>query len=193
MKKAIYIFIAVGLLSLTNGDALKADEVIEAKRAETKIEALLNRKDQLLVKEVYTLDKITGLYLSSGVIRAIVAYEPEEKEARLKGLIMELEEGQNSERTCTSYLDAEEIQGLSAAIGSMVRLVEERNKKENFSTEILYTTRDDLTFGVYAGETDEGGFISTGGEGKLTLSLETNQISEVKKIVDYGHTLLKMK
>ena len=193
MKKAIHILIAAALLSLTNGDILKADEVIEAKRAETKVETLLNRKDQLLVKEVYTLGKITGLYSSSGVISAIVAYEPDEKEARLKGLIMEVQEGQNSERTCTSYLDAEEIQGLSAAIDSMVRLIEERDKKENFSTEILYTTRDDLTFGVYAGETDEGSFISTGGAGKLTLSLEAKQIIEVKKIVDYGHTLLKMK
>jgi len=193
MKKAIYIVIAVGLLSLTDGNVLKADEVIGAKRAETEVEALLNRKDQLLVKEVYTLGKITGLYLSSGVISAIVAYEPDAKEARLKGLIIEVEEGQNRERTCTSYLDAEEIQGLSAAIDSMVRLIEERDNKENFSTEILYTTRDDLTFGVYAGETDEGGFISTGGAGKLTLSLETKQISELKKIVDYGRTILKMK
>ena len=193
MKKAIYIVIAVGLLSLTDGNVLKADEVIGTKRAETEVEALLNRKDQLLVKEVYTLGKITGLYLSSGVISAIVAYEPDAKEARLKGLIIEVEEGQNRERTCTSYLDAEEIQGLSAAIDSMVRLIEERDNKENFSTEILYTTRDDLTFGVYAGETDEGGFISTGGAGKLTLSLETKQISELKKIVDYGRTILKMK
>jgi hypothetical protein len=86
----------------------------------------------------------------------------------------------------------EEIEGLSNSIASMVHLAENRSKTE-YSYEAIYTTGDELSFGVYFSEGEEGGYISTGSAGKLTISLEPKQMNEVKKIVDYGYTLLKMK
>jgi len=193
MRRAIFVFIIVGLLSLTSSDVLKANEDIQDQGSKTKIETFLTRKGRLLVKEVYTLGKITGLYSSSCVISGITTYEPGDKKNRLKGLIIEVNEGQSDERTNSSFLDIEEIEGLSTALASMVRLVKERSKTESSYIEIIYTTEDELGFGVYFSEGEEGGFISGGGAGKLTISLEPQQMNEIKKIVGYGYTLLKMK
>jgi len=192
MRRTILVIISVSLLLFTGNGISKADDDTAEKEAKTRIEAFLTQEGRLLVKEVYILGKVTGLYSSSGVISAIITYEPDEKESRLKGLIIEVNEGQSNERSHSSFVDIEEIEGLSSAIASMVRLTENRSKTEN-SYEVIYTTGDELSFGVYFSEGEEGGFISTGSAGKLTISLEPEQINEVKKIVDYGYTLLKMK
>ena len=193
MRRAIRVVTAASLLFLAAGGVCKADDDIAEKVAKTRIETFLAQKDRLLVKEVYTLGKITGLYSSSCVISGITTYEPGDKEHRLKGLIIEVNEGQSDERPNSSFLDIEEIEGLSTALASMVRLSEERSKTESSYIEITYTTEDELGFGVYFSEGEEGGFISGRGAGKLTISLELEQMNEVKKIVDYGYTLLKMK
>jgi len=104
-----------------------------------------------------------------------------------------MNEGQNDELSHSSFLDIEEIEGVSTALGSMVKLAKERGKTESFYIEVTYTTEDELSFGIYLGEGEEGGFITPGGGEKLTISLELKQMNEVKKIVDYGYTLLKMK
>ena len=147
----------------------------------------------MLIKDVYTLGKVSGLYSSSGEISAIITYKPDDKENRLKGLIIKVNEGQNNEKSQLSYLDIEKIEDLSTALGSMVHLTEELQKNENTYTEILYTTRSNLSFGIYLSETEKEGFITAGGTEKLTIIMEPETMVEVKKIVDYGNTLLKMK
>ena len=159
----------------------------------TTIGKFMKRKELLVVKEVYVLGKIPGLYSSSGEINAIVAYEPGKKESRLKGLIFTVKEGRSEERTYTSYLDFEEIGDLSSAITSMENLSGERKKTDSTYTEIIYTTEDSLSFGVYLGDGEEEVFITAGEEDKVTIYLEPKGLKDVKKIVDYGHTLLKMK
>ena len=193
MRRAIRVVAAASLLFIAAGGICKADDDIAEKVARTRIETFLAQKDRLLVKEVYTLGKITGLYSSSGVISAIITYEPDEKENRLKGLLFEVKEGQNEEKSLLTFLDMEEIEGLSSAIAAMGQLTQKGGKAENSYTEIIYTTRDELIFGIYLGETEKEGFITTGGAEKLTIVMEPEKMNEVKKIVDYGYTLLKMK
>jgi len=130
MRRSIFVFIVVGLLSFTSSDVLKANEDIQDQGAKTKIGTFLTRKGLLLVKEVYNLGKITGLYSSSCVISGITTYEPGDKGNRLKGLIIEMNEGQRDERKNSSFLDIEEIEGLSVALASMARLVDERGEKD---------------------------------------------------------------
>jgi hypothetical protein len=192
MRRAILILVVVSVLFFIAGGISNADDVIAVKNAKTRIEAFLTQKGRLIGKEVYILGRVTGLYSSSCMISAIITYEPDDKENRLKGLIIEVNEGQSNDRLYSSFLDIEEIEGLSTAIASMVRLTEKRSKTEN-SYEVIYTTGDELSFGVYFSEGEEGGFISTGSVGKLTVSLEPKQLNEVKKIIDYGYTILKMK
>ena len=193
MRRAIRVVTAASLLFIAAGGVCKADDDIAEKVARTRIETFLTQKDRLLVKEVYTLGKITGLYSSSGMISAIITYEPDEKENRLKGLLFEVKEGQNEEKSQLTFLDMEEIEGLSSAIAAMGQLTQKGGKAENSYTEIIYTTRDELIFGIYLGETEKEGFITTGGAEKLTIVMEPEKMNEVKKIVDYGYTLLKMK
>ena len=193
MRRAIGVVAAASFLFIAAGGICKADDDIAEKVARTRIETFLAQKDRLLVKEVYTLGKVTGLYSSSGMINAIITYEPDEKENRLKGLLFEVKEGQNEEKSQLTFLDMEEIEGLSSAIAAMGQLTQKGGKAENSYTEIIYTTRDELIFGIYLGETEKEGFITTGGAEKLTIFMEPEKMNEVKKIVDYEYTLLKMK
>jgi hypothetical protein len=193
MRRAIGVVTAASFLFIAAGGICKADDDIAEKFARTRIETFLAQKDRLLVKEVYTLGKITGLYSSSGVISAIITYEPDGKENRLKGLLFEVNEGQNEEKSQLTFLDMEEIEGLSSAIAAMGQLTQKGGKEENSYTEIIFTTRDELIFGIYLSEAEKEGFITTGGAEKLTIFMEPEKMNDVKKIVDYGYTLLKMK
>jgi hypothetical protein len=192
MRRAILVFTIVSLLLFAADGISKADDDIAENDAKTKIEAFLTQKSRLIAKEVYILGRVTGLYSSSCVISAIITYEPDNKEKRLKGLIIEVNENQSNMRPHLSFVDMEEIEKLSSSIASMVHLAEGRDKKDS-SYELIYTTRDCLDFGVYFSESEEGGFISAGGTAKLTVSMEPEQMSDVKKIVDYGYSILKMK
>jgi hypothetical protein len=193
MRRVTFVLILTGMLSLTSAHVLRADDTVPENTAKTRIETFLNQKGRVLIKDIYILGKVTGLYSSSGVISAVITYEPGEKESRVKGLIIEVIEGQRNVRSHSSYLDVEEIEGLSAALAAMGDLTQEGDSTENYYSEAIYTTIDELSFGIYLGETGEGGFISAKSAGDLTVSLEPKQMSEIKKIVDYGYTLLKIK
>jgi len=193
MRKTVLVLTVATLFLLTASGISSANDDDAVKNTGTRIESFLNQKGRLLIKDVYILGKVSGLYSSSGAITAIITYEPGDKENSLKGLLFEINEGQSDEKSHSSYLDIEEIEDLSAGIASIVRLAEAREKTENSFTEIVYTTRDNLSFGVYLGEAEKEAFITTGGPEKLTVFLEPGRMGEVKRIVDYGHTLLKMK
>ena len=158
------------------------------------MEEFLAKKGKLIVKEFYDLGEVTGRYGSKIELKALVIYEPGQDIQKEMGLKIQVTEGGKYEKSSTSFLDLEEVESLSKAIGYMANLSTKWKDINRKYTEIIFSTRGDFQIGFYQKESKQAAFSSAGYIGKTRCFFASmNDLNSVKLLTDKGIEILKGK
>ena len=193
MKK-IAITIFCTLLLFPAFSLAQASKATTATEPATKLEEFLAKKGKLIVKEFYDLGEVTGRYGSKIELKALVIYEPGQDSQKEMGLKIQVTEGGKYEKSSTSFLDLEEVESLSKAIGYMANLSTKWKDINRKYTEIIFSTRGDFQIGFYQKESKQASFSSAGYIGKTRCFFASmNDLNSVKLLTDKGIEILKGK
>ena len=190
MKKLLCLISCILLLVpvLASAQAVKS---AKAKEPATKLEEFLAKKGKLIVKEFYDLGEVTGRYGSKIELKALVIYEPGDNSQRVRGLKIEITEGGRYEKSNTAFLDLEEVESLSKAIGYMTNLSSKWKGINKKYTEIIFSTKGDFQIGFYQKGTKQAAFSSAGYIGKTRCFFASmNDLNSVKVHADKGIEIL---
>lgn len=160
----------------------------------TKIEEFIAKKGKLIIKEFYDLGEVAGRYGSKIELKALVTYEPGAETQKVKGLKIEVTEGGKYEKSKASFLDLEEVESLSKAIGYMANLSSKWEDISKKYTEIIFSTRGAFKIGFYQKGSKQVAFSSAGyiGEARCFF-VSMNDLSSVKRLADKGIEILRGK
>lgn len=193
MKK-IAVTILCTLLLFPAFALAQAGKAATAKEPATKLEEFLAKKGKLIVKEFYDLGEVTGRYGSKIELKALVIYEPGQDSQKVRGLKIQVTEGGRYEKSNTSFLDLEEVESLSKAIGYMANLSSKWKGISKKYTEIIFSTRGDFQIGFYQKGSKQAAFSSAGYIGKAGCFFASmNDLNSVKLLTDKGIEILKGK
>ncbi|MCK4822229.1 hypothetical protein KA005_41080, partial [bacterium] len=107
---------------------------------------------------------------------------------------IEVTEGGTNARTRASFLDLEEIEGLSKAIDYMISLSKKWKDVQKDYTEVVFSTQGDFKIGFYQKGNKQKAFSSSGRFGVVSAHLSTmEKLSSIKVMADKGLNLLSEK
>lgn len=197
MNKKLLILVlfcfSVFILGASLVSAQVKDEEKEKELA-TKLELFLAEKGKLIIKEFYELGKVAGSYGSKIELTAVVIYEPGREDERVRGLRVEITGTGEYKRKGTSFLDLEEIEGLSKAIDYMISLSKKWKTIQKNYTEVMFSTQGDFQIGFYQRGIKQKAFSSSGRIGSVSAHLSTmEKLSSIKAMADKGLNLLSEK
>ena len=195
MKKICMILVLCLTMIVTCGQtsAQVKDEGKEKELA-TKLESFLEEKGKLIVKEYYELGGVRGSYQTSVKLSAAVLYTPGEEDERVRGLRFTVEGGGTLDRSSTSFLDLEEIEGLSKAIDYVISLSEKWEAVRKDYTEVEFSTEGDFSIGFYQRGIKQTAFLSSGRIGRVVVHFsKMEKLNSVKVMADNGLKLLSEK
>jgi len=197
MNKKLLVSVLFCFLVFVLGTFLASAQIKDEdkeKELTTKLELFLAEKGKLIVKEFYELGKVGGSYGSKIELTAIVIYEPGRKDERVRGLRIKIIGGGKYERKGTSFLDLEEIEGLSKAIDYMISLSKKWKTIQKNYTEVMFSTQGDFQIGFYQEGIKQKAFSSSGRIGSVSAHLSTmEKLSSIKAMADKGLNLLSEK
>jgi len=152
------ILIPILLMTLTSFQVRDPQSGKEAEKL-TKLEAFLAKKGILVIKEFYDLGEVSGEYGSKVRVDAIIVYEPGKETQRIKGLRIEVFDG---ERSQASFLDIDEAESLSKALQYMIDLAKRWKKASRKYTEVIFSTKGGFKIGFYQSGNYQTSFVSSG-------------------------------
>jgi hypothetical protein len=160
------------------------------KEPATKLEQFLAKKGKLIIKDLYEAGVLNGQYGTKITVKALMIYEPGKEADKLRGLRIEVFEGGRLERSDTSFLDMDEVESLSQAITYMIGLLEKWQGKSREYTEVIFSTKGDFEIGFYQEGAEVTSFSKSGIIGAAICYFQTNDLSNLKAIIDKGKSLL---
>ena len=191
MKK-ILIAALCSLIFMPLIASAQVEEKGTGKEPATKLEAFLAKKGMLIIKDSSELGEVAGRYGAKIAFAALVIYEPGQESQRVRGLRIEVAEGERYERSNTSFLDLDEIESLCKAIEYMITLSEKWKGISKEYTEVVFSTKGDFNIGFYQKGTEMHAFSSSGYIGKASCFFSSMQdLSSVKAIADKGLKMLR--
>ncbi len=197
MNKKLLVSVFFCFLVFVLGTFLASAQVKDEdkeKELATKLELFLAEKGKLIVREFYGLGEVRGSYGSSVELSAVVVYVAGEEDERVRGLSIEVTEGGTHPRKGTSFLDLEEIEGLSKAIDYMISLSKKWKAVQKDYTEVVFSTQGDFKIGFYQKGIKQKAFSSSGRFGVVSAQLSTmEKLSSIKVMADKGLNLLSEK
>ncbi len=153
----------------------------------TKLEAAALRQGVLLVKDY----KAPKSKLSTQVtIEALSIYEPGNEHSAVKGLSIAITIGGTQSHTRTAFVDFDEIQGLSNALGSMFETMNTWAGSVREYTEVAYQTKGEMKVGFFQKGKGMTVFITMGREFPESVYLDFNDMTFLKGAVDSALGLL---
>jgi hypothetical protein len=171
---------------------------------QTKLEAFIATKGELVVKEFYELGAFSGQLGSLMKIDAAVVYQPGREQQRLRGLRIQVTSSGRVENTQTSFLDLDEVESLSNALGYLADA--ETNKKGTTGltiaggivaappyTEFEFSTKDDFRIGFFRRINETSAYAVSGRINPARLFFKPSDFLTIKGLVDKGLTILKAK
>jgi len=183
LKKLVILIILIAVPSLS----LAQEELIDKGPSSTQLESFLSRKGRLMVKDFYRLGETFGEGRTSIIFDAIVISEPGLQNKKIKGIRIEINEGGRLERKTFSFLDLEEVEGLSKAIDYIIELAEKwKGVEREPYTEVSYSSKSNFTVGFFQKEKERSGFVKNGVAGSASLFIETERFIMLKKMLDKG-------
>ena len=162
----------------------------------TKMEEFFAKKGQLLVRDYYELGRVSGAPPSYGtkcVFTAVVIYEPGGEGKKLKGLKIEVTSSGKYEKSKASFLDIEEIESLSEAIGYVAGLASKWSGTEKEYTEVEFSTKGDFQIGFFQKEAKQTYYAANGRISRVSCFLSKEALAEIKELADDGLRLLNAK
>jgi hypothetical protein len=159
--------------------------------AATALEAFLGKRGRLIVKDYYSLGRISGM--GSIELKGLVIYEPGGTQ-KIKGLRAEVAESGRLERTNNSFIDLDELESLSQALTYMIDLAKKWNGLARDSyTEVIYTSKGEFQVGFYQQSGKLGAFCRSGSIGPADAFIEVADLEKMKTLVDQARALLASK
>jgi hypothetical protein len=157
----------------------------------TKIEALLATPNVVLVTDYYPIDMRFGpnVRVDAVVVHAV------DLRTRLRGLRLQVRDKENRNRQeGTSFLDIEEITGLSRALTSMAELAAKWNgHDERHATELSFTSAGGFTLAIRESARVTRAYLSTGLTDPVITSIEVTELVTLKHAVDQALAILSSK
>ncbi len=157
----------------------------------TKLEQFFSKKGHLYIKEFYDVGKVLGQYGSSISVKALVVYEPGKEAEKIRGLMIEVDQGGRLEKRNSSFLDIDEVESLSKVLEYMINLVDKFKVSNREYTEVIFSTKDEFEVGFYQKGSSFTAFASSGYFREAISFLPVESLSELKAIIDKGFSLLK--
>jgi hypothetical protein len=163
----------------------------EAAQPTTKLEAFLGKRGKLIVKDSYNLPPVSRM--GKVAMDALVMYEPGSSQ-KTKGLRVEVTETGRLERSNVSFIDVDELQGLSDALSYMIDLSGKWGGQSHSPyTEVIYISKGELRTGFFQQGTRSSAFVTSGSIGSVTAYLDTPDLQTLKTEVDEAITTLASK
>ncbi len=129
----------------------------------TKLEQFLAKKGKLIIKDFHKAGVLHGQYGTKTTVAALTIYEPGKETDKIRGLQIEVCEG---ERSDTSFLDMDEVESLSQSIAYMITLLEKWQGK-NRDYKVIFSTKGDFKLGFF---TPVPSAVATGQAGEAKLN-----------------------
>ena len=190
MNKKLFLIFVFGTF-LASAQVKNEDK---EKELATKLELFLAEKGKLIVREYYELGRVRSGSGSTVELNAIVIYEPGQEDEKVRGLRIGVTEGGTNARTRISFLDLEEIEGLSKAIDYMISLSKKWKDVQKEYIEVEFSTQGDFRIGFYQKGIKQKAFSSSGLIGRVSAYLSTmEKLSSIKVMADKGLNLLSEK
>ncbi len=195
MKKACVILVLCLAMMVVQEQILaQVEDVSKEKESTTKLELFLAEKGKLIVKDFYTLGKVVGSYQTSAKLDAAVLYTPGEEVEKIRGLRFIVEGGGRLDRSSTSFLDLEEIEGLLKAVDYMISLAKEWEAVQKDYTEVEFSTQGDFCIGFYQRGIKQKAFLSSGRIGRVVVHFsKMEKLNSIKVLADKGLKVLSEK
>lgn len=185
--------IAILLFSLTACSSAQpgATKPQSKEQPSTALEAVLSRHGQLVMKEFYDLAAVKGM--GRVELSALVISTPSGAQ-KTKGLKIEVTEAGQFQRENSSFLDVDELDGLSQALAYMSDAAAKWNDQSHAPyTEIMYTSKAEMQIGFFKRGADISAFCKSGSIGQATAYFKVEQLPTLKGYVDQAIALLKNK
>ena len=145
----------------------------------------------MILKEFYELGAIREMGRID--LTALVISAPSGAQ-KTKGLKIEVTEAGQFQRDNSSFLDVDELEGLSQALAYMSDAAAKWNDQSHAPyTEILYRSKSDMQIGFFKKGGDINAFCKSGSIGSATAYFKIDQLPTVKGYVDQAIALLKTK
>lgn len=160
------------------------------KEPATRMEQFLSKKGKLIIKDSHEAGVLKGQYGTKITVDALTIYEPGKEKDKIRGLRIEVYEGGRLERSDISFLDMDEVESLSQAISYMITLLQKWQGTNREYTEVIFSTKGDFKLGFYQKGNEVSSFSKSGVIGAASCYFQTNDLSNLKAIIDKGKSLL---
>lgn len=183
--------ILMGLVLLLAVPCFAAGE--ETEKAATNIERFLSKKGHMSIKSFYPVGEMSET--GNATFEVVVIADPGGKLPAIKGMRIEVTQAGRIERSNTAFVDAEELDSLSKALGYMLNLSANwTTDKLKTETEANFKTNGDLTVGIFTSRKGEQQMIIKAGViGQTMMFGNVDSLKEVKTHIDAAIALLKTK
>lgn len=174
--------------------AAKAEEKdTVSKSSSTELEALMQTKGHILIKEFHPIGFVVGQHGTRLTIEALILSDPSDPDHTKRGLRVEVKGSGRLETEHSSLLDLEEVEALSKGIAYMSSLAKEWQGKQREYTEVLLSTKADFQVGFYQAKEETMAFAKSGRIGGANAILTMDSLSQLKSVADRGLEYLKIK
>jgi hypothetical protein len=158
----------------------------------TNIEKFMAKKGHMFVKVFYAIGKMSEQGKTK--FEALVLTDPSGRTPVSMGLRVEVIEEDRFERSNAVFVDLEELDSLSKALGYMLDMSAKWGKEKTYR-EVAYQTNGDLSVGFYITKDNDDNkmFIKAGLIGTTIMRGDAEHLKEVKQHIDSAIALLKTK
>jgi hypothetical protein len=192
LKKCASIFVlCVALTSCSSAQPGTSTKGQTKEQPSTALEASLGKHGQMIMKEFYDLGTVRDM--GSVQLQALIISAPSGAQ-KTKGLKIEVTEAGQYERDNSSFLDVDELDGLSQALAYMSDAAAKWDDQAHAPyTEVIYTSKSEIQIGFFKKGKDVNAFCKVGSIGSATAYLKMAQLQTLKEFVDKAIALLKTK
>jgi hypothetical protein len=158
----------------------------------TKIEALLARTGTIVIRNFY---RVGNRFTMGATIDAVVVSEPGREDRRLRGLRVSVREAAGgTERSSTSFVDMEELSGLSQAVTDLASIAAKWNgREEEHFIDAQFTTVGGLAIGFAQDRRVQRAFLQAGFIEPTRTTIDIQDLLRVRDMIDEAITLLRTK
>lgn len=157
----------------------------------TRIESLLATPNLMLVADYYRIDMRFGPSLR---VDALVVVDAADSRTRMKGLRVQVRDPQSRGRQeGTSFIDADELAGLSRALSSMAELAARWTHDDRQATEMAFTTAGGFRIAIRQSARIPRAYLSTGLLDPVVTSIDLADLPSIQHAFDQAIALLNGK
>ena len=156
----------------------------------TRIENLLATPNLVLAADYYRIDMRFGpaIRIDAVIVDAV------DTRTRLKGLRLQVRDPENrSRQEGSSYIDIEELPGLTRGITAMSELAAKWTHDDRQATELTFTTEGGFRIAIRHSARIPRAFLSTGLVDPVITSIELAELPTLKQAFDQALAILNSK